>query len=138
MILTLLGLIPGLSTLLQGILNAWFNAKVAITTAKIGGDTAVATEIVRAAAKEGETRVNLLTALASSQILLAIVVGFALPFIIYEWKVVAYDIVWMGGTTSTDPIRGNVADWGTTIITCLFGSGTALTLGHMWFNRKDQ
>jgi hypothetical protein len=134
----LAGMIPGLSTLVSAITSAWFNAKVQITTAKIGGDTAVARELVIAAAKEYASGVDRLKVLAGSKTLLAVVVAFALPYIVFEWKCIVYDIVWMHGTTSTDAIKGQLADWSTVILSGIFGSSSVMAIGHMYFGRKDQ
>lgn len=131
----ILGLIPGLNTLVRNITTAWFNSKVKITTARIGGDTEVAKALVIASAKEYATNVDRLKVIAGSKVLLLLIVGFATPWVVYEWKVVVWDTILGWGTTA--PIKGLVADWGGTIIACLFGSGTALTVGHMYFNRKD-
>lgn len=136
--MAILGMIPGLSTLITSVTSAYFNSKVQITTAKIGGDTAVAKSLLVAAAQSEATGVDRLRVIGSSWVLSFLVVGFALPWILYEWRVVVYDNVWMVGATATPAIGGDVASWATTIIACLFGSGTVLTAGHMYFNRKDQ
>ena len=135
-IMTVLNLIPGLSTLAQGWVTAAYNAKVAITTAKIGGDVSVATSLVNAQAVAEHERVAGLSVLAGSKVMLFIVV--ALPYMIYEWQCIVYDKVWMHGLTKTDPLGGDLSAWATTILSCLFGSSTLLTVGHMYFNRKDQ
>lgn len=132
------GMIPGISSLVSAITTAYFNSKVMITTAKIGGDTAVAQAMLVTQAKLDATRVQGLQVIGGSWVLSFLVVGFALPWIIYEWRVVVWDNVVMLGTTATPAIKGDVAGWASTIIACLFGSGTALTVGHMYFNRKDQ
>lgn len=113
----------------------YFDAKVKLTAARIGGDVDVVRAAMTASSIEQQTRVEGLKVLASSKPLLFLVVGFALPFMIYEWQCIVYDIVWMKGTTATDPIRGNLADWGNTIIVSLFGSGTAVTIAHAYFHR---
>jgi hypothetical protein len=136
LITTFLGMIPGLSSMVTGITNAWFNSKVQITTAKIGGDVAVATELVKASAKMEHERTTQLSVFAGSKVLSVILIGFATPLIIYEWVIIIHDIVL--GYGSHDPIRGQVADWGNTIIAFLFGSATIQSLGTMWFNRKNQ
>lgn len=138
MIMTLLGLIPGISSLVQSFVGAYFNSKVAITTAKIGGDTAVAQALIVAAAKVEVSNVDRLKVIGGSWVLSFLVIGFALPWIAYEWRVVVWDNVINVGATSTPAIGGDVALWAKTIIACLFGSGTVLTAGHMYFNRKDQ
>lgn len=133
-IIAFLGIIPGVSTVIGAIMGKMYDAKVAITTARIGGDVSVATAMVNASIAVEASRVQGLTVIAGSWVLSFLVVGFATPFIIYEWKVVVWDTVLMWGVTN--PIRGAVIDWGGTIIMCLFGSGTALSTGHMYFNRN--
>lgn len=135
---TIAGMIPGISTIVSSITTAYFNSKVMIKTAQIGGDVAVAQQIVRSTVDAEAVRVEGLKVIGSSWVLSFLVVGFALPWIAYEWRVVVWDNVIMVGASSTPAIKGQVSDWATTIITCLFGSGTVLTAGHMYFNRKDQ
>lgn len=133
--MAILNMIPGLSGLASSWLSAAYNAKVAITTAKIGGDVATATAMVNAAAVAETARVGALNVIAGSKVLLFLTVGFALPFMVYEAKVVIWDTCLGWGVTPA--IRGAVIDWGGTIIACLFGSNTILAAGHMYFNRKD-
>lgn len=133
--LAVLNMIPGLSSLITGITSAYFNSKVELAQARIGGDTAVAIATIRAAAVEDATSVNRLRVIGGSWVLSFLVIGFSLPYMIYEWQCVVYDKVLMHGTTSTDALGGDISAWATVIITCLFGSGTALTAGHMYFNR---
>lgn len=136
MIMALISAIPSLVNGVTAFTSAYFNAKVQLTAARIGGDVSVVQAAMTAAGIEQTSRVEGLKVIASSKVLLFLVVGFALPFMIYEWKCIAWDIVWMHGTTSTDAIKGNLADWGNTIIVSLFGSGTAVTMAHMYFNRS--
>lgn len=138
MLMTILALIPGLSTLVTSVATAYFNAKVQITTAKIGGDTAVAKGLIVAAAQSEASSVDRLKVIGGSWVLSFLVIGFSLPWIAYEWRCVVWDNVINNGATSTPAIGGQLADWAKTIIACLFGSGTVLTAGHMYFNRKDQ
>lgn len=136
-IMGILGAIPGLSSLITFVVGKVYDAKVAIKTAQIGGDVAVATTMVNADIVAQQTRVQGLAVIAGSKVLLLIVIGFATPLIVYEWKVIVWDIVFGWGSTSSirDPL---IQSWTTTIIGCLFGSSTALTVGHMFFNRKNQ
>ncbi len=137
-IMTVLNLIPGLSSLATGWVTAAYNSKVAITTARIGGDTSVATAMVHAQAVAEDARVKGLQVISGSKALLFLTVGFALPYMLYEWQCVVYDKLWMHGTTATDALGGDLSSWAATIIGCLFGSNTLLAVGHMYFNRKDQ
>jgi hypothetical protein len=135
-LLAILNCIPGLSSIITSITTAFFNSKVELTEARIGGDTAVAVQVIKATAIENESNVNRLKVIGGSWILSFLVVSFSVPWIAYEWKVVVWDTMLEWGVTG--PIHGAVADWATIIITCLFGSGTALTAGHMYFNRDKR
>lgn len=134
-IMTILGMIPGLSSLAQSFITAFYNSKVMITTAKIGGDTAVATALIKAESTDYATNVDRLKVIASSKVLMFLIVGFAFPWIIMEWKVIVWDTILGWGVTA--PIRGTIGDWGGLIISCLFGAGTAMHVGGLYFNRKD-
>lgn len=113
----------------------YFDAKVQLTAARIGGDVNVVKAAMTTAAIEQQTRVAGLKVIASSKGLMFLVIAFALPFIAYEWQCIVWDKIIMHGTTATDPIKGNLADWGNTIIVSLFGSGTAVTLAHAYLHR---
>lgn len=138
-ILGFLNLVPGLGKVAQAITASVYDAKVKITQARIGGDRDVAVSIVTAAAT---TQSSFYAAVAQSKILAFIVLGFALPWIAYNAKVVFVDNVWcvLWGIVdcSTPAIKGQVGEWGHIIILSIFGSGTTLALGNMWFNRKDK
>lgn len=128
MITVILALITALPHILDGV-NAftakYYDAKVQITAARIGGDVEMAKTIVYGTVAEGQTRVEGLKVLASSKVLLFLFVGFALPFMVYEWQAIVYDKIIMHGTTSTDPITGDLAGWGHAVIYSLFGTTTA-------------
>jgi len=133
---TIAAMIPGLSSLVTALSNTYFNAKVKLTTARIGGDVTVAKALVTAAVTDNQTSVSRLKVIAGSKVLLFLIVGFALPYMIYEWQCIVIDKIWLDGKHATDPLGGDLSAWATTIIACLFGSGTALTAGHMYFNRS--
>lgn len=134
---TIAGMIPGISTIVSAITTSYFNSKVMITTAKIGGDVAVGQALVVAAVKSDAIAVDRLKVIGGSWVLSMLVIGFATPFIVWESKVIVWDIVLGWGSTPSirDPM---LLSWGGTIIACLFGSGTVLTAGHMYFNRTDK
>lgn len=134
-LLAFFNLIPGLSTMITALTAAYFNSKVQLTSARLGADTTVATALVSASAHSEAYGVDRLKVIGSSWVLMALTVGFATPYIIYEWQCIVYDKVLMHGATTTDPLGGDLSAWATTIIGCLFGSGTVLTAGHMFFNR---
>lgn len=136
--LSLIAFIPKLLGFAETWTTKVYDAKVAITTAKIGGDKEVAVNLVKADVAKDQTRVSALSVFASNKWLMFLLLGFAMPFMIYTWKVVVWDNVLQYYTHgNTDPIRGQVADWATTIIGFLFGTATTLALGNMWFNRKQ-
>jgi hypothetical protein len=135
-ILAILNMIPGLSTLITTLATTYFNSKVQLTAARLGADTAVATALLTASAQSEVSQVDRLKVIAGSWVLSFLTIGFSLPYMLYEWQCVVYDKLWMHGTTSTDPLSGDISSWSITIIGCLFGSGTVLTAGHMYFNRS--
>ena len=135
--LTILGMIPGFLNLAAKLEQTYFDAKVKLVTIRVGGDVNVATKLVTGAAAADHETTSRLSIIASSKILLLITLGFATPFVIFEWKVVVWDIVFQGLTNgSTDPIKGQVADWDTTIIGSIFGSATVMGVGKMYFSRN--
>ncbi len=132
--MTLIGLIPGLTSLFTKFAELRYSAQVQITQAKVGGDRDVAVKLVDAAAVRERETTSRLAIIAGSRLLTLLVLSFAAPLLIFEWKVVVWDIVLGWGTT--DAIRGQVADWANTIIAAIFGTTGAVAIGHMWFNRK--
>jgi hypothetical protein len=131
-LLALLGAIPGIGSIVTFVVGKVFDAKVSIATAKIGGDKETAVAIVQASEKAEQHRVAGLGVIAGSSILTILLVAFAGPLVIFIWKVVVWDIVLGLGTT--DPIKGQVAEWANTIIYSIFGSGTVLATSRMTLN----
>ncbi len=140
-LLSLLGAIPGIGNVITSVVSKVYDAKVQITTARIGGDTAVATELIKASAVENQSNAARMTAIATNKYLALLLVGFALVPLFYEWKVVIFDNVfcpwWYGQACFTKAIHGDVATWMNTVVMFMFGSVSALSLGHMYFNRKQ-
>lgn len=132
--LAFLALIPGLGTLVSSIVSAVFNAKVSITQAKLGADRDVAVKLVQAAAQQEHENTERLGLFASNKFLTFLLIAFALPLVATEWKVYIWDTMLGWGTT--DAVKGEVANWGNTIIYFLFGAPTVMGLGKMWFTRK--
>jgi len=94
----LLGLIPGLSGVVQGITTAYFDQKVRLYQAKTG-----ATRDVAVAAIQGTT------AVAQRWWFVAILYPLgALPCLAYLYKTIMWDVIIMGGTTETDPLKGMI------------------------------
>lgn len=135
-IIALFQAIPALMGGLNNFVSKYYDAKVQITAARIGGDVNVAKQLVTGVVAEGQTRVEFLRTVSQSKFLMFIVGGFAFPWIAFEWKVVIYDT--MLGWGSTDPVRGLVADWSGIILAGIFGTGGVMAVGQMFFNRKNQ
>jgi hypothetical protein len=132
--LAFLSLIPGLFSVINGFTSKYFDAKVAITQAKIGGDRDVAVKLVQAAAAQEHENTARLSIISSNKILTLLLVAMAIPIVGFEWKVIVWDKILGWGTT--DPLAGEVASWAQSVIYFLFGAPTAMGLGKMWFSRK--
>jgi hypothetical protein len=130
MILTLLGLIPGAMSLIQNVTNSLYNAQVQITMAQLQCDRDKAVALINERAAAAHDRVTALQAIAASSLLTYLVIAFAAPLVIYEWKVIVVDIVFQAGTT--DPIRGQVADWASSIIYSIFGGVAGISVASMF------
>lgn len=134
--------IPALVGGLETFTKAFYDAKVKITTARIGGDVEVAKQLVTGVVAEGQIRVEFLKTVSQSKFLMALVGGFAFPWIVYEWKVVLWDnmlcLSIYGVTGFTPPIKGLVADWAGVIIAGIFGTGSVMAVGQMFFNRRER
>lgn len=131
--LTLLGLIPGLSTAAQFIVGKVFDSKVSMVQARIGGDRDVAVALVKASETAAHEETSRLGIIASNKLLTFLLIAAAIPLIGFEWKVIVWDKIL--GWGSTDPITGQVADWGNTVWYFLFGSPTAMGIAKLWFSR---
>ena len=128
MISAVIAFLTALPSLVNGVnafASKYFDTKVQLLATRLGNDTERAKAILTAGVAEGETRVHGLAVIASSKVLLFLFVGFALPYMLHEWQAIVYDKLWMHGATSTDPITGALAEWGNSVIYCLFGSSTA-------------
>lgn len=139
--LALLSLIPGIGTVIQAVMTAIFDAKVKITQAKTGADRDAAVAMLKAAEVEAHERTAALAIIAGNKLLTILVIAFATPLVLYEWQVIVIDKLWCGAfnlNCTTDPIKGQVADWANVIIASIFGAPTAVTIGKMWFSRKGQ
>lgn len=138
LILGLLSYIPGFLNLATSITTTVFNAKVQMYQARTGATRDVAVAAITAEVTNNQTKVSWIMALASNPVMLFIVFGFAMPWIIYEWKVVVYDNVWAHwGAYFTPPIAGNVGDWAGLILSGIFVTSGGIGLAHAIVNRKD-
>lgn len=134
--------IPAITGGINNFVSKYYDAKVQITTARIGGDVNVAKQMVSGVVAEGQTRVEFLKVVSQSKFLMCLVGGFAAPWIAYEWKVVLWDnmlcLSIYGVTGFTPPIKGLVADWAGVIIAGIFGTGSVMAVGQMFFNRRER
>lgn len=135
-VLAFINMIPGIGTIVSSLTTAFFNSKVELAQARIGGDTTIALATVKASVIADQTNVSRLKVIGGSWVLSFLTIGFSMPFMIYIWQCVVYDKVWMHGLTRTDALGADLSSWATTIIGCLFGSGTAITAAHMFFSRN--
>lgn len=134
--LSFLTALPVIGKIITALTTAFFNAKVELTRTRVGGDRDVAVELVKTQAIVEQQQTSRLGIIAGNKMLTCLILMFAFPLVAYEWKIVVYDIVLSLG--STDPIRGQVADWATVIISSIFGSSTVMSLGNMWFKNRSQ
>jgi hypothetical protein len=132
-ILALFQAIPSITGGINNFVSKYYDAKVQITAARIGGDVDVAKALVSGVVAEGQTRVEFLKAVSQSKFLMFLVGGFALPWIIYEWKAVPFDNIfcpwWYGKACFTPTITGLVADWSGVILAGIFGTGSVMAVG---------
>lgn len=133
--------VPAITGGINNFVSKYYDAKVQITTARIGGDVDVAKALVSGVVAEGGVRVEFLKTVSQSKFLMCLVGGFALPWIIYEWKAVVWDNIvcpaLYGRTGFTPPMTGLVADWSGVILAGIFGTGSVMAVGQMFFNRKQ-
>jgi hypothetical protein len=141
-ILALIQAIPAIAGGINNFFNKYYDAKVQITTARVGGDVNVAKALVSGVVAEGQVRVDFLKTVSQSKFLMCLVGGFALPWIAYEWKVVIWDNIlcpWLYGHPGFTPtITGLVADWSGVILAGIFGTGSVMAVGQMFFNRRER
>ncbi len=134
--------IPSLVGGIETFTKTYYDAKVAIVKARVGGDVDVAKQIVSGVVTEGQTRVEFLRTVSQSKFLMWIVGGFACPLIVYEWKAVLWDKIIChaiyGVYGYTPHIEGLIADWAGWIIAGIFGTGGVMAAGQMFFNRRER
>lgn len=137
-ILAILNMIPGVSSLIQFVVGKLYDSKVAMYQTRWGVTRDVAVAAIQAQAPLAQAQVSWIMALAQNPVMMGVVVGFALPWIILEWKVIVYDNVWAHwGQYMTDPVKGVIGDWGNTILAGIFITGGGLGVAHAVFNKKD-
>lgn len=134
--------IPAITGGITAFTQAYYDAKVQIVKARVGGDVDVAKQLVTGVVAEGQIRVEFLKTVSQSKFLMWLVGGFAFPWIVYEWKVVLWDnilcIYFYGSAGFTPMIKGLVADWAGAILAGIFGTGSVMAVGQMFFNRRER
>lgn len=134
--------IPAITGGITAFTQAYYDAKVQIVKARVGGDVDVAKQLVTGIVAEGQTRVEFLRVVSQSKFLMFLVGGFALPWMIYQAKVVLYDNImsqWFFGVYGFTPtISGTVGEWAGVIIAGIFGTGGVMAIGQMFFNRRER
>ena len=114
--------------------DKYFDTKVKMLAAKIGGDVEMAKGMLVAEVQNNQTKVGWLSVVAGSPILSFVVVGFAFPFIFYLNKVVVYDICL--GLGSTPAMKYELlTNWGGIIISGIFVTTTGVGAVQAWVNR---
>lgn len=106
-------LVPGLTGLGQEWVKAHYDAQVQQVMAKLNTDRDMAVAVV-----------NMQAEVQSKFWFVAIIPPlFALPYVLYVWKCVAWDNVIMGGASSTPALGGTLATIFIMIVTFYFAAG---------------
>lgn len=134
--------IPAITGGITAFTTAYYDAKVRIVTARVGGDVSVAKQLVTGVVAEGQVRVEFLRVVSQSKFLMFLVGGFAFPWMFYQAKVVMWDKIickWVLGVYGfTPPVDGTVGEWAPIIIGGIFGTGSVMAVGQMFFNRRER
>lgn len=134
--------LPSIMHGFEAFTGAYFDAKVKLTTARIGGNVQVATQLVTGIIAEGQTRIEFLKVVSQSKFLMWIIGLWSAPWIFYEAKVVAWDNIihkfLFGVYGYTPPITGLVGTHAAIILTGIFGTGGVMAVGAWYANRKQE
>lgn len=134
-ILALFQALPAITGGITSFINKYYDAKVQMYAARIGGDVEAAKAMLSAEQAANASKVSWLAEVASSPVLSFIVVGFAFPFIFYLNKVIIYDICL--GLGSTPILKWDqLTMWGDTIIKGIFITTGGVGAVTAWVNRK--
>lgn len=138
MLTAILAFFQAVPALLGGVtafVNKYYDAKVQMYAARIGGDVDAAKAMLSAEQQANALKVSWLSVVASSPVLAFVVVGFAFPFIFYLNKVIIYDICL--GLGSTPILKWDqLTMWGDTIIKGIFITTGGVGAVTAWVNRK--
>lgn len=141
-IMTLLGMIPGLSSLIQFVTGKWMDTKAAMYATRMGVTKEVAIEAIRAEIVNNQTKVGWLTVVSGSLFLQCIVGGFAFPLIVYMnkayvWDNIVHKFFW-GTYGFTPPMQGLVVDWAGVIISGIFITGASAKIADSVITRINK
>jgi len=138
-IMTLLGMIPGISKLVQFVAGKWMDSKVAMYQTRMGVTRDVALGAIRAEVENNQTKVGWLQAVAGSRFLQFIVGGFAAPLIFFMNKSIVWDNIihkfFWGTYGYTPPLTGFTAEWAGVIIGGIFVTSTGMGITAAVLNR---
>ncbi len=140
MLLTLIGIIPGVLSAFKAWQDKKLDTQVEIFKAKTGADSDTARNLVIQANIESQNNTERLRIVSSNKWLTFLFVFMTMPVALYLWQTVFVDKIackWIWGTTcSTDPIGGEVAHWCSLIIAATFGYGAVQGIAKTWFSGR--
>ena len=138
-LLSLLNLIPGVSSLVQFVVGKFLDSKVAMYQTRMCVTKEVAIAAIQAESAANQAKIGWLNAVAGSRFLQVIVLGFAGPWIIYGWKVIVWDNIihhyFWGEYGFTPPITGLVGEWAGIILGGIFVTSTGMSITTAVLNR---
>lgn len=134
--------IPAITGGVNNFVTRYYDAKVQIVTARVGGNVEVAKALVSGVVAEGQTRVEFLRVVSQSKFLMWLIGSWSAPWIFYQAKVVAWDNILamaiLGRYGYTPPIEGFVAAWSGVILTGIFGTGGVMAAGALFQKMQDR
>lgn len=130
MFAALLAMIPGVLPIIE----YFFKAKADVEVARVNAYKETGVAAVQASAIEAEGRAKTWGFISGNKLLVLLVIAFAGPIVVFEWKVVVWDTVLQLGSTA--PVKGQVGDWMNVIIGSIFGSSTVLAVSQLWWTTK--
>jgi len=113
--------VPAITGGINNFVNKYYDAKVQLVTARVGGDAEMAKALVAGVVDEKKVSVSFLHEVANSKFLMFLIGGFALPIMIWFGKCVVWDTVL--GLGSTPPLYGQVATMANIVVGGIFGVG---------------
>jgi len=139
LIMTFLGMIPGISSLIQFVAGKWMDSKVTMYQTRMGVTRDVAIAAIQAEVENNRTKVGWLQAVAGSRFLQCIVGGFAAPLIFFMNKSIVWDNIihkfFWGTYGYTPPLTGFTAEWAGVIIGGIFVTSTGMGITAAVLNR---